>query len=99
MDTEAALTQSADGYQLNGTKVFVEAGEEAGLYLVAARLDGDVRLCLVEREQVRSENITRESVIDETRRSFSVKFQGTQCPSRTSFLVSHLMLLNTPACY
>ena len=76
MDTEVTLTQSADGYQLNGTKVFVEAGEEAGLYLVAARLDGDVRLCLVEREQVRSEDITRESVIDETRRSFSINFQG-----------------------
>ena len=72
MDTEAALTQSADGYQLNGNFKVCGRGEEAGLYLAAARLDGDVRLCLVEREQVRSENITRESVIDETRRSFSV---------------------------
>ena len=74
-DTESTLTPSAHGYQLNGTKVFVEAGEEADLYLVAARLDGDVRLCVVEREQVESGDIARESVIDETRRSFRVSFK------------------------
>ena len=103
MDTEVTLTQSADGYQLNGTKVFVEAGEEAGLYLVAARLDGDVRLCLVEREQVRSEDITRESVIDETRRSFSINFQGITVsdsnllPGVAFDVIEHCLLYTSPS--
>ncbi|HLG74080.1 MAG TPA: acyl-CoA dehydrogenase family protein [Chloroflexota bacterium] len=48
---ESELADSGDGYVLNGTKQFVQDGFPANLYIVAARLKGEVALALVERDR------------------------------------------------
>ena len=47
-DLRTTATRSADGYTLNGIKSGVVRGTEAELFVVAAALDGDPRLFLVE---------------------------------------------------
>ena len=102
-DTEAALTKTGDQLTLSGQKVFVEAAEEATLLMVAARFEGNVRLCLVERAQIAESAIQRESVIDETRRSFSVTFehlvldQDALCPGLAFDVIENASLLLSSA--
>lgn len=102
-DTEATLTKTGDQLTLSGQKVFVEAAEEATLLVVAARFEGNVRLCLVERAQIAESAIQRESVIDETRRSFSVSFehlvldQAALCPGLAFDAIENASLLLSSA--
>lgn len=102
-DTEVTLTTSGDQLMLSGQKVFVEAAEEASLLMVAARYEGDVRLCLVDRALLNESAFQRESVIDETRRSFSITFdhvaidQDALCPGLAFDVIEQASLLLSAA--
>ena len=69
-------TASGDGYQLNGTKMFVLDGHIANLILVAARTDAGVSLFQVAGD---ADGLTRTalSTMDQTRKQARLQFDGT----------------------
>ncbi|MFT5013918.1 MAG: acyl-CoA dehydrogenase [Dinoroseobacter sp.] len=73
-------TDDGNNLTLSGSKVFVEDASIADFLLVSALLDGKPGLILVETSQIEPSQIEREVVIDETRRSFRIEFDGIQVP-------------------
>jgi alkylation response protein AidB-like acyl-CoA dehydrogenase len=75
---EAELTDTGDGYVLNAVKPFVQDGSPANLYIVAARLSGQIALVLVERDRpgisVRQHGELLATVAE-------VRFENVQLPS------------------
>lgn len=73
---EAVLTPTdAGGLILSGTKTLVPDAEVADLFVVSALHEGRPVWCLVSRESLSASSlIERETVIDETRRSYRVHF-------------------------
>ena len=65
---------------LTGTKTFVLNAEIADYVLISGRLDGDVALAVLQRDEMAGCTLTREGVIDETRRTFEVTLQGARVP-------------------
>ena len=61
-----------DGYQLHGTKTFVMDLPSAKWVIISAKLDGDMALFCVPTSDVPSGSIRRETVIDETKRSYEI---------------------------
>ena len=69
----AHATLSADGFQLSGTKSYVTAGHVADWLVVAARLDGAVRLFIVTGADT---DATRVVTLDSTRPVATVDLTG-----------------------
>ena len=75
---EAKARREGDGFILSGEKRFVPHADEATVLIVSARLDGAVVLLTVPRDAVPDGAITRDAVIDETKRSFTVRLDGVR---------------------
>ena len=72
---DVALTpQASGGFTLSGTKILVPDAEVAELFIVSARHEGRPVWCLVPSESLGSSQVERETVIDETRHSYCVRF-------------------------
>jgi len=70
---------SADGgITLRGTKVFVTDAPIAAWMIVSVMLEGAPALVLLDPEAIASCSIRRETVIDETRRSYRVALDGVR---------------------
>ena len=65
---------------LNGRKCFVTDADIADLLIVSVMLEGNAVLALVQRDQLSGSAFRRETVIDQTRRSFQVDFDGVEIP-------------------
>ena len=72
---DAVETQLAGG-RLSGTKRLVADAAAAELLIASAKQNGAVVLCLIEREAIPAEALRREKVVDETKRSYEVTFDG-----------------------
>lgn len=72
---------SAGSLTLSGTKCFVLDGPKAGVIIVSAIIDGAPRLVLVRADQLPRNALTRETVIDETRRSYTLNLEGVTVPA------------------
>ena len=68
------------GIALSGEKRYVLDAQSADVIVVSVLLDGAPRLVLVEREQLPGTALRRETVIDETRRSFALTLDGITVP-------------------
>lgn len=68
------------GYRLSGIKTFVLHFEVANCLILSAKLDGETRLFLIETAGLTGVNVRRETVIDETKRSYALEFNGTEIP-------------------
>ena len=67
---------------LTGKKCFVlDAPQAAGVIVVSAMIDGAPRLVLVQADQLPANALTRETVIDETRRSYTLDLDGVTVPA------------------
>ncbi|MEE2783505.1 MAG: acyl-CoA dehydrogenase family protein [Pseudomonadota bacterium] len=74
---EVACTATVDTeIRLSGKKCQVLDVQEADFVVVSVQIDGTARLVMVTREQLPRENICREVVIDETRRSYTLDLNG-----------------------
>jgi alkylation response protein AidB-like acyl-CoA dehydrogenase len=62
---------------LTGVKTLVADARVADWVLVSARRDGDVVLAVVDASELTEQVCTRETVIDETRRSYRLEFHNT----------------------
>lgn len=74
----AVLTPA--GLVLSGQKTFVLDAQSADFLVVAVRLKGELALILVPKAQLSADRIRRETLIDETRRSARVVFDGITVP-------------------
>lgn len=74
-DIDAAATEKDGRLALRGTKCFVLDADVADIAIVSVNLDDGPGLVLLEAAEFR-ENLVREVVIDETRRSFQLTLDG-----------------------
>jgi alkylation response protein AidB-like acyl-CoA dehydrogenase len=72
---------SGDAVSLSGKKCFVLDAPKAGVIVVSAMIDGAPRLVLVQADQLPTNALTRETVIDETRRSYTLNLDGITVPA------------------
>lgn len=91
--------RSGDKLTLSGVKTFVTDAASADLAIVSVALDGAPALVLLDRAALASAKMERETVIDETRRSYRVKLDGVTIPAsnlldpaKTADCLSHLDL-------
>ena len=73
----AIATKAANGIALSGVKTFVTDAASAELMLISVLRDGIPNLVLLDRVAFGKAKIERETVIDETRRSYRVTLDGT----------------------
>ncbi len=82
-DLEAAgLTLRETGSQaaLSGTKTFVLNADAADFLLISGNLEGAPALAVLDRESLPAGALHRETLIDDTRRSFELILDGVQVP-------------------
>ncbi len=72
----ATATKVANGIALSGVKTFVTDAVSAELMLISVLRDGIPNLVLLDRAAFGKAKIERETVIDETRRSYRVTLDG-----------------------
>ena len=77
---EAQAVVQEDVLVLSGTKCFVTDADTANFCIVSVNVEAKARLVLVRREQIPDENLRREVVIDETRRSYQLDLDGITVP-------------------
>jgi acyl-CoA dehydrogenase len=76
-----ATASLSDGViSLSGTKNFVLWADSAVILLVSAILDGKPVVVLVEKSALPIGALRRETIVDETRRSFELKLDGVSVP-------------------
>lgn len=105
---EASAIKSGDTLTLKGTKTFVSDAASADIIIASVTYDGKAALVIIERTQLKS--VTREIVIDETRRSYRIELDGITVPasalldvSKTAATLTHIeqaacLLLSAEAC-
>jgi len=99
-----------DQLALSGTKTFVTDALSAELVLVSVELAGAQALVLLDKASLAAAIVERETVIDETRRSYRIKFDGVKVakncllePSRAAAALSRIdeaacLLLSAEMC-
>ena len=105
---DATATKSGDTLILKGTKTFVTDAASASFIIASVKLDGKAALVLIERASLK--DVTREIVIDETRRSYRIELDSITLPSsalldtaKTESALAHIdqaacLLLSAEAC-
>jgi acyl-CoA dehydrogenase len=78
---EARAVRDGDGLRLSGTKHFVMWVNAADLIIASVVLDGQAVLILLTSEQLPESALRRETIIDETKRSFAVTLDGISVPA------------------
>ncbi len=73
---DAKAENSGNEYTLYGIKQFVTYARDAELIVASVKLDGAVRLALIERGAIDDGAFRREAIIDETKRSFEMVLDG-----------------------
>lgn len=77
-NTACTATRDGDDLVLSGTKVLVADAAAAAWLLVSVSLDGAPALVVVPKDVLGGDALTREVVIDETRRSYKVTLDGVR---------------------
>jgi alkylation response protein AidB-like acyl-CoA dehydrogenase len=78
---ECEAVRKGDRITLRGTKVFVVDAHVAEWIVVSMTLAGAPALVLLDREAIAACGLRRETVIDETRRSFRLEFDSVVLPA------------------
>ena len=74
----ATGVREQQGFRLHGRKCFVSDADVAAYLLVSVNIDGKPRMAFLESRHLPAGAITRETVIDETRRSFEINLDGIE---------------------
>ena len=80
-NTNLTMAEAHGGVSLSGTKTFVLNADVADYMLVSGNLDGSPALAVLKRDELPEGAVQRESVIDETRRSFELRLDGARVPA------------------
>jgi alkylation response protein AidB-like acyl-CoA dehydrogenase len=73
---EAAATPVEGGFRLSGTKHFVLWAACSDIIIVSAAIEGEAALFLLRAQDVPAGALRRETIIDETKRSFALSLDG-----------------------
>ena len=75
-NAQLKMNETSSGIELSGSKSFVLNADVADYLLVSGRLNGSAALAVLGREALAAGAAQRETVIDETRRSFELTLDG-----------------------
>jgi len=78
---ECKATKTGDSITLSGRKTFVENADAAAWIIVSVSLDGAPALVAVERSTLPEAALRRETIIDETRRSYQLTLDDVSVPA------------------
>ena len=79
-DIATTATPEEQGYRLSGTKILVENLDTADVVVLSAVVDGVVRLFVFETSLIPETAMRRETLIDETKRSFALTLDDIILP-------------------
>ncbi len=79
-DIATTATPEEQGYRLSGTKILVENLDTADVVVLSAVVDGVVRLFVFETSLIPETTMRRETLIDETKRSFALTLDDIILP-------------------
>lgn len=74
IDTVANKTE--DGFTLSGSKEFCLWADSAEFIIISVKLEGVPKLFIIDAKNINQNQMRRESIIDETKRSFHIDFNG-----------------------
>lgn len=96
---EASATKTGNDLTLKGRKTFVENAAEAQTIIASVSLDGKPVLVAIDKTAIPAGNFRRETIIDETRRSYQVSLDGVTVstdalldPAKATATFEHLHL-------
>lgn len=69
---ESKADKNGNQYSLNGTKQFCLWAEHADIIIVSIRIDNIPKLAIIEKSNIPENALRKESIIDETKRSYSL---------------------------
>lgn len=75
------MTEGSEGVTLSGQKTFVLNADVADYLLVSGALNGAPALAVLAKDQLPADALRRETVIDETRRSFELLLEDVTVPA------------------
>jgi len=84
-DIEASATLRDGAFHLSGRKRFVADAEAATWIIASVLVDGSPALILIERNEIADGAIRRETIIDETKRTFEISLDGLFVPEDRLF--------------
>jgi acyl-CoA dehydrogenase len=94
---DAIAVRDGDSVRLSGSKHFVLWADSADLILVSARFDGKLALVVLNRNDLPAKALRRETIIDETKRSFALTLDGISIPASAVLEAAPLDALNEAA--
>lgn len=74
-------SQNGETVSLSGQKTFVGDAGVADLVIASVMLDGVPALVLLQKEQIGDDALARETIIDETRRTYRLSLDGISVPA------------------
>ncbi len=77
----ASASRNGDTLNLSGTKILVADANAAELIIVSLKLEGNLALIIVPSSAIPADSRRRETVVDETRRSFELNLDGVSVPA------------------
>lgn len=94
---DATAVRDGDSVRLSGSKQFVLWADSADLILISARLDGEPALIALGRNDLPAKALRRETIIDETKRSFALTLDGISVSVSAVLEAAPLNALNEAA--
>jgi acyl-CoA dehydrogenase len=94
---EVTATRDGDSLRLSGTKHFVLWADSAELILLSAQLDSKPVLVALTKADLPADALRRETIIDETKRSFALALDGVSVPAAALLDSAPLDLLRDAA--
>ena len=79
-DLQCTATLNGDTLQLSGTKTFVFDAAVADLLIVSLTYEGQTALVVVEKSALDGKALQRETILDETKRSYRLNLDGVLVP-------------------
>ena len=81
LNIASTAEKDGDTFKLHGRKILVADAKVAEHVITSVKLDGNVALIIIPAESIPDDNLRRETVIDETRRSFELTLDGISVPA------------------
>ncbi len=94
---DARITLHGDRLTLSGQKNFVLWADSADLIIVSVRYDGAAAWVLLNRSDIPPTALRRETIIDETKRSFALSLGGITVPASALIKNANLQALTDAA--
>ena len=77
----SSAEKDGDALSLSGTKILVSDAKSSELIIASVKLGGQLALVIIPTSAIPEGNLRRETVVDETRRSFELTLDGISVPA------------------